>query len=663
MIYIKKFGIILMFFATILLWFLLVVPFVLKIPNNFKYEADVISVDNFYDPILKKFKGEQYSKTKFYYEVLSSNRFDLDIKNVFDVQTVDGKPVFKAEPVYKVNSITGVVSGESTQQKSYLFAPRNLKKYQNFTYRHVTSDEPLNMKYVAEEYLYGLKVYKYKKDDPKPFDQTKFLTFYDGVGVDKGIKLISDVNIWVEPVSGYVVKIEDFSVDYYYYDLKTGEKLYPHNQFLNTYSEESTKYHAQNALNKKLLTYTVVLVLPIVFLLTLATYLLFSSGKYQKTTNQIKMLSMPAFIFILFVIVSILVNRYIVKNRDVYFLDKSQEIKLLMEKELNIYIDALLGSKGMFDASQTVTAKEWQIYVDSLNLEKNYPGLQGLGYAKVFSKNELPSVENEIRSQGFTQFKVFPVDDRDFYTSIIYIEPKDERNLKAMGYDMYTEEKRRQAMARAAETNLPSMSNKVTLLQEIDEDVQPGFLVYLPVYKNGDLDGFVYNVFRVKDLINSMFVIDYPDIDIRIYDGLKTTEKNLIYSTSDEKINKILFRKTESIYIAGNVWTIEYTNSKTYTDSLTNKLLPYIFLSSGFVVSFLVLIIMNAMSNSEKKAIEYAKELNSELEQNRLYLVKKNSELESKIKEVSALNKLMVDRELKMIEMKRKLERLDNETQ
>lgn len=657
-----KIKITILFLVVVASWFMFVAPILLKLPSNFRYDADVVSVDNFYDPELKTFKGEQYSKTKFYYEVIANNQYYLDIRNVFEVQTVDFKTVFKAEPVYKVDSITGVVVNGSNSNESYLFAPRNLKRNQSFDYRHVTSTEPLTMKYDSEEYLYGLKVYKYKKDNSKPFDQTQFLTFHQDVGITKGVELISDVNLWIEPITGYVVKIEDFSTDYYYFDLKTREKLYPYNKFLNTYSEESVKSHAQKALYQKTKSIIVLYVVPITLLLiAVLTYLLMSK-KITNIKEHTKTFGVSISVFLLFGIVSLLVNRYIVKNRDVYFNDKSIEIKLLLEKGLSNYVNALWGGRGMFDASDNVTAKEWEVYVNSLDLKNNYPGVQAFGYAKYFSKDKLKEVEQDIRSQGYSDFSVFPLDGREFYTSIVYIEPRDDRNLRALGFDMYSEQTRRQAMAKSIETGLPSSSAKVTLLQETDSSsAQSGFLMYLPHFENEVLEGFVYGAFRVEDLINSMFVIDYSDLDIKIYDGLKTTEENLIYSSRNVPANKILFKKSEVLHIAGNVWTIVFTNSKNYSDSLTDKMLPYIFLTAGFVVSLLALIIIRTISNSEKKAIAYAKELNHELEQNKLDLTKKNSELEEKIKEASTLNKLMVDRELKMIEMKKETERTKNE--
>ena len=67
----------------------------------------------------------------------------------------------------------------------------------------------------------------------------------------RGVKLNNGVNLWIEPVSGYVVKMEDYSREYYFYDIKTGQKLAPYNQFLNTYSEQSVREHVKRASDEK----------------------------------------------------------------------------------------------------------------------------------------------------------------------------------------------------------------------------------------------------------------------------------------------------------------------------------------------------------------------------------------------------------------------------
>src|SRR5438552_1211252 len=81
---------------------------------------------------------------------------------------------------------------------------------------------------------------------------------------------------------------------------------------------------------------------------------------------------------------------------------------------------------------------------------------------------------------GIADAGVWPPGRRPEYTPILYLEPVDKRNRAAIGYDMFTERGRRAAMERARDTGEPSASSKVSLVQEIDDQKQPGFLIYVP---------------------------------------------------------------------------------------------------------------------------------------------------------------------------------------
>jgi CHASE1-domain containing sensor protein len=86
----------------------------------------------------------------------------------------------------------------------------------------------------------------------------------------------------------------------------------------------------------------------------------------------------------------------------------------------------------------------------------------------------------------------------------------DRRNRAAIGYDMFTDPTRRATMERARDSGQPAASGIVTLVQELDADKQPGFLIYVPVYdgptprridrRRARLRGFVYSPFRAGDL-------------------------------------------------------------------------------------------------------------------------------------------------------------------
>ena len=148
-------------------------------------------------------------------------------------------------------------------------------------------------------------------------------------------------------------------------------------------------------------------------------------------------------------------------------------------------VSVLGGGVSLFNALPIVTRNIWHTYVTGLHIEHAYPGIQGMGFSLLFQPTEKDEHLQRIRDEGFPQYTVWPEGDRPLYTSIIYLEPFGGRNLRAFGYDMFSEPIRRAAMERARDTGDTAISEKVTLVQETHQGVQAGFLMYVPVYKKG----------------------------------------------------------------------------------------------------------------------------------------------------------------------------------
>lgn len=74
---------------------------------------------------------------------------------------------------------------------------------------------------------------------------------------------------------------------------------------------------------------------------------------------------------------------------------------------------------------------EWRSYVQSLNIQKSYPGIQGMGFSRVIQPRQKYDFIGSIQKEGYIDFQITPEGERDIYTSIVYLEPFDERNKRA----------------------------------------------------------------------------------------------------------------------------------------------------------------------------------------------------------------------------------------
>lgn len=226
------------------LWIVFIAPELKKIPRNFSYTANTLSFDNLFDESSGKFEGENISKTEFSYRVVASNKKFLTLRNIFKVSTWSNRPIISVERFLFVDPYTGkYVKVKGRQERSgYLFGPRNPGN--SFEYWHVNYDVGAYVKFVEDEKINGLTVKRYQA--LLQADQTKNLTNLPGVPLNRGILTKANLQLWIEPVSGWLVKVQDNSVAYYY-DKKTGILLHPWNKFSNVYTENSIRQQVYNA--------------------------------------------------------------------------------------------------------------------------------------------------------------------------------------------------------------------------------------------------------------------------------------------------------------------------------------------------------------------------------------------------------------------------------
>jgi HD-GYP domain-containing protein (c-di-GMP phosphodiesterase class II) len=312
-----------------------------------------------------------------------------------------------------------------------------------------------------------------------------------------------------------------------------------------------------------------------------------------------------------------------------------KEIHGRIDERLNDYRNILRGAGGLFAASNSVERREFRAYADKLELNLSYPGIQGVGFAQLIPAREKQRMIAAMRRNGYPQFSIRPEGERDPYTAIIYLEPFDWRNQRAFGYDMYSEPVRRAAMEQARDSDGPAITGKVVLVQEIEKEVQHGFLLYQPVYRNNlphetvadrrsNLAGWVYEPFRMNDLMNKGVLGRYLDtirdeLEIEVYDGDKPSKESLMYDSQalfppSDPARHAQFYSIQTSQHFGHDWTIIVRSLPAFEARERSQQVWAVAVGGG-IISLLLTLVVWLLATTNARAMKLAKRMSEKREQ------------------------------------------------
>lgn len=291
------------------------------------------------------------------------------------------------------------------------------------------------------------------------------------------------------------------------------------------------------------------------------------------------------------------------------FKTQSLQLKTAIEERLLNYEQVLAGSAGLFAVAGDVTRADWREYIDNVDINRYYPGIQGIGYVQKIGVRQMADHIASVRREGVLNYLVTPLGTGPDYYPMVYLEPGTERNRKALGYDAFSDPVHRRAMARARDHAEPKVTGKVVLVQEEVAEDQAGFLMYYPVYQGGDvpesrgerqmmLAGYVFSAFRMNHLLDGIVGLISPFLDVKIYDAGEISRDSLMYGSNLGSLDEdFSFEMSQTITHGGRDWLLQ-TRSTPAFDYLASDPRPPIVLSSGIVISLLLFLFVLTMIRS-----------------------------------------------------------------
>jgi PAS domain S-box-containing protein len=297
-------------------------------------------------------------------------------------------------------------------------------------------------------------------------------------------------------------------------------------------------------------------------------------------------------------------------------------------RRMTVYDEVLQATRGFLRGSLDVSRADFADYFALLRLTERFPGIDALGIAAIVPPDRVGAHVAHMHADGFPDYRIKPPGPRDTYTAIIRILPLDQRNLRALGYDMFSEPVRRAAMEAARDSGRGVATGKVTLVQEgaqAGPGAPTGFLLYVPVYRAGlprasveqrraAILGWVYAPFRMADLMRGVGGQQAGDLEVEIYDGAAAQESALLYRSPNVRAagSRHKYQYEAAIDTAGRRWLLRVRSSTRFEATLGKHHTLAIALT-GLGLGLLLSLVVWLLASERRRALQLADVMTLEL--------------------------------------------------
>jgi CHASE1-domain containing sensor protein len=299
-----------------------------------------------------------------------------------------------------------------------------------------------------------------------------------------------------------------------------------------------------------------------------------------------------------------------------------------VEQRIATYEQMLRGVQGLFAATTAIDRDSFRDYVNALQLDANFSGVQAIGLNEWVPATRKDAHVIAMRRFGFADYAIQPEGERDDYAPIIQREPYFGRNRTSPGFDAWSDPVRRLAMEKARDSGMVAITGKVRLAVDNGADAPPGFIMYLPIYTRGQpqdsvaqrrahLSGWVYASFRMNDVMASLYGEQPRGLALAIYDGVEPSAATLLYPSSDMAVQHLpaAISANEYLVVAGHNWTLSMSALDDFKTRF-NRNAEALIAVTGTGLSLLLALLAWLMATGRNRAIRLAATMTQELREN-----------------------------------------------
>ncbi len=294
-----------------------------------------------------------------------------------------------------------------------------------------------------------------------------------------------------------------------------------------------------------------------------------------------------------------------------FIADAEQMADVIRQRMLQYELSIRGGVALHSAAADTPTGRQWRGYVDGLDIGRQLPGLQGLGYVAYLEPASLTALQLKRRDAGDGLFMLKPRGVRPHYGAIVYFHPEDASSRETIGYDQYSDPARRAAMDAARDSGSVQMTAPLTL-----HSGNPGVLLFAAVYRTARLPdsqtgrqrllvGWVFAPFRSHAFVGQSGIPVDPGLAFRIVDVTGGDEREVLASGSVAADRPVLHSVTQSLY--GRQWRYDFQPTGPLASPGMSELNAT--LAAGVFASLLLFAVVLTLARTQSRAEILARRL------------------------------------------------------
>lgn len=298
-----------------------------------------------------------------------------------------------------------------------------------------------------------------------------------------------------------------------------------------------------------------------------------------------------------------------------------EQIAAALEQRLRSYFDLLSGAQGLFAASESVDAGEWQRYWEQIDLLHRYPGIAGIGFAPRIHARSRSDFEGDMAARLRPGFRIWPDVTHDTLYPVMYLEPALGANPGMSGFDLGSDPVRRAAIERAMANDAFALSGKLVVAGRDAGETDTGFAAYVPLRSGRrgaeavdprEAIGVAYLEFRAREWLRPIGLEPRAGLQLRVYDGDAENAVNLLYADGDAAAAAPL-QHAQTLDLAGRHWRLVVAATPAFIAASASAM-PLWILLFGLLCSLLLFAIAWLLTDLRARAERLAARRTRELE-------------------------------------------------